>query len=551
MGEAEITNNFQQQKKKLRKKSSSKLKNGNNSGAEVSMNGKSSSTSNTTSDSEQEENKRHIKPLAVEHMSGHAISNKDMNGSVVMAPVTKTGLTTDISSTGAIIVDATKHYGTVDDDLDASCPQPDEEFREVHRRKKVNHKQQLVQKERNKPSVGPRVYSKPNKDVVTRQADMIKTAQPKAIAPETVVDLSLNSFPVLESQNLDSRSSLHTESTRSSLHTESATDDDRDSVVSQSSGSRTSWATIAAKPTSQGSLVSAAASKPSIPSHTDSPVTVEIDSAPSYCHLDASASGALSDGSVQPGVDQRCPNSDDDVGPHTAASLDIEFGTVLSGPDSNADQHVHNILSQSFTEGQTLFKLRSQPKTAARCSRMCSNDVDKSNVGVQKSKTKGVEFVDEHPGQTYPDINIVFGFGSDDELAQARDGNTPQPAASDCPLDNQVSLADVATLAPPSTTDAVGSDQSKPLPQPVDILPYILAARPGHPSAKEADDMGCYSAQSSLNMAPVIKMLRKGNIAPTMYCILCTSYLGIFQVMELRFHINNCFIVNANMSTRK
>ena len=482
---------FSQQQKKKKFRSRQKLKS--SSKSDGGMNGKCSTPCSSASDSELDNKHYNGNIVTINNMAdmnGTSYKPEDCDMKSAQDPVSSTSS----SSTIAISADITQP--STDNDQDEQ--EVDGEFMEVHRKRKVTPK---IQAAKVKP-----VYRKPFKKPMNKPiATPPSVSKPKVTASvDVAMDLSLNSFPVLESQYFENRnggdgkSSVHTESSRTSVFTESATDDDRDSIASQPSASgKASWAKIAAKPggtvncsissSASGSNVSSTSSY--LPMNTNNEQSTTIPSTTHNDYTTVDLETKIYDDTHRKSKDfSSAQNIVNDSKMTRSVTAGIEFGTVTSSNDLSADRHVHNILSQSFSEGQTRFKLclKNSPKS----NKISPNQpMASTNPGNAKIKNRGVEFLDDRCTQAHTNLNIVFGFSTNNQLAQQINGSSD----------------DSGSLSNPPMTDAdnpINITKDTGLPR-KDVLPVIL-------TAQNNNLLSSYTYSGNFRLVDSVSMLRKG-----------------------------------------
>lgn len=213
-------------------------------------------------------------------------------------------------------------------------------FKEVQRRRKVNkghvEKANSSQYRNVEPkAVGSKVTQRRNGFVKMADGNLAKSKTAViSVLDNHQVDLSLNSFPVLDAQ--------------SSATSRKNQQDEEDSSVPE--GEKTlpppagnSWAKVAATPTAvNGCKQNVPLSPPSdVKDMADKDSTNSSDYSPS----DSSA------------VNKTLP-----LDVSFSSAIGIEFGTVSNGADRTSHQHIQHILSSSGSDERNLFKSSGQSK---------------------------------------------------------------------------------------------------------------------------------------------------------------------------------------------
>lgn len=433
-------------KRKLKKKLSSRQKAAENKLA--TMNGTAGSQSSSCSDSEE------IEPQSV---NGYNSEPTDAVSRAVSASKSSKPLTNGFD-----------HLVDTAADIDGNGVQnPDTEFTEVlHKKKKTVNRNNINSAasnsdrsvkssnhiHNNRPPIQSGNLARTgglNHGAAAKPHDYDKPTQspPKE---DIDVDLSISSFPALGPQT-DNKSSSHNEST-------SATDDDNSSVSSQPVASGPSWAKIAAKPTITNTpqkyvveIFSAQVVKPvesycgeqtcqdnqqqdlTANSTTGNTISVAMTNPPSNKVVSSVGGCEAVVANVEPLVLSSAPNKelerpDNSLAITESSNIQIEFGTVTSSNDSESDQKIQNILSNSYAEGLSLYNLSQQIKKQVPT--ISKPSFDPKRIATKSkpylSASKGVQFLDRPAGVASPKkaIGILFGFDTTDTVAQRTDIQT-------------------------------------------------------------------------------------------------------------------------------
>ncbi|XP_067928266.1 uncharacterized protein [Watersipora subatra] len=488
LGEGEESENplsAQQQKKKMKKKvkhkCSSKLE---------SRNGRSSATSSTASDSDHE---NIANPSSGINRSS-ATQTPSMNGCLSSASrpsLAKDGLNSlTLSIDSCIQSTSLSDIGAIENGLNSQSAE-DDEFKEVQRKKKGVHKQM----EKGKPLMPAAVFRQSNKNDC-RSHSAAAANQTKAfpsVESAPSMDSSLNSFPMLSSV----RGSAYLEPTPG-VPVESAADEDRESIGSQSAScNKKTWAKIAAKPSSFNSNLSSVTK-----SHALNTPLLESAAGSSSQHNRTS--------------NEQLPCSSWNGGPPVKTHLrngctEIEFGTVTSSNDIGANRLVHDILSQSRTEGQTRFPLRSH-KNVPNNTKITSTD----NRKKLRHQKKPVVFLDRHPGQPLSNNSIVFCFGNNDHLDQENHmlslkSQTIEHCLPTITAQDTVSGCTGYASSPSCSNISAQSEclENTLLPQAGDVLPHILSASFDESSYDKHRFRSSHNINGSFNLSDAVSMLKK------------------------------------------
>lgn len=443
------------------------------------------------------------------------------------------------------------HFQTIDNDLEG-------EFKEVHRKKKINHKQTtgLHDKTRSSNAFNPRTTPDSQKTVshrntsasVTKGVDSSSASGynpkvPPCPSPELVnVDFSLNAFPALESQCMDRFAAEEGKVAKAFNHS-GLCNDSKDNFMQPTHTS--SWAKIAAKPITSKPAPIEKAGHVDLTARNSTitdvpPSTVTSSNVVSSTEI---VSNPDTTSTTAPPSRQRNnshPAAVEDAMTRSASSVSIEFGTVTCSSDVKADRQVCDILSQSFTEGQNIFKCN-QSRSTSRSSKNSSAMLDHTARQARVGKAKGVEFLDHHPGLKNKTFNISFGFDEEDKtIAQTNSAMTMSSSCYKPASKNPKTKAAVPCIAPPPSpaqskdtspildqtmhqtsandntmcsesgaVEGADSESHKPftpttLSSGVDILPLIMCPNskpiPSNPAAYKSD---------GFNVVATVRMLQK------------------------------------------